>query len=140
MMNVLEPHVCYPRCVIENHRCIHKIDLIPISMENDCKLQFVISLVITEPTDTVTSVQINKTEIGVGSADGFVYRFDVVAGKVRRDFVASEICSFWLGEGCVLIQSQDGALRLIDGYGGGLLGTYEGHKGPFLKIIFLNLE
>ena len=93
---------------------------------------------ITEPTDTVTSVQINKTEIGVGSADGFVYRFDVLAGKVRRDFVASEICSFWLGEGCVLIQSQDGALRLMDGYGGGLLGTYEGHKGSFSKIYFVN--
>ena len=84
-------------------------------------------LVITEPTDTVTSVQINKYEIGVGSADGFLYRYDVRAGKVRRDFVASEVCSFWLGDGCVLLQSQDGALRLLDAQGGGLLGAYHGH-------------
>ena len=50
----------------------------------------------------------------MGSADGFVYRYDVVGGKLRRDFVASPVCSFWLGEGCVLIQSQDGHLRLLD--------------------------
>lgn len=83
--------------------------------------------VLTEPTDTVTSVQINKHEIGIGSADGFVYRYDVLAGKVRRDFVASEVCSFWLGDGCVLVQSQDGALRLLDAQGGGILGSYSGH-------------
>jgi len=84
--------------------------------------------VITDPTDTVTSVQINKHEIGIGSADGFVYRYDVLAGKVRRDFAASEVCSFWLGDGCVLVQSQDGALRLLDSQGGSLLGTFSGHK------------
>ena len=66
----------------------------------------VIFLVISDPTDTVTSVQINKHEIGIGSADGFVYRYDVLAGKVRRDFVSSAVCSFWLGDGCVLVQSQ----------------------------------
>ena len=51
-----------------------------------------------------------------------------VAGKVRRDFVASPVCSLWMGEGCILIQSQDGALRLLDTDNGGLLGTFEGHK------------
>lgn len=33
-----------------------------------------------------------------------------------------------MGEGCILIQSQDGALRLLDTDNGGLLGTFEGHK------------
>ena len=53
-------------------------------------------------------------EIALGSADGFVYVYDVVAGKLRRDYVGSSVCSFWLGEGCVLVQSQDGKLRLLD--------------------------
>jgi WD40 repeat protein len=76
----------------------------------------------------VTSVQIHKREIGIASADGFVYRYDVMAGKVRRDFVSSEVCSFWLADGCLLVQSQDGALRLLDSEGGALLGTFAGHK------------
>ena len=71
-----------------------------------------------EPTDTITSVQISKTEIAVGSADGFVYRYDIVAGKLRRDYVASEVCSFMLADGCLLVQSQDGNLRLLDANGG----------------------
>ena len=72
------------------------------------------SKVIADARDTITSCQVTNREICVGSADGFVYRYDVVAGKLRRDFVASPVCSFWLGEGCVLIQSQDGHLRLLD--------------------------
>ena len=83
---------------------------------------------IADPRDTVTAVQITRREIIIGSADGFVYRYDVVAGKVRRDFVASPVCSLWMGDGCILIQSQDGALRLLDTDNGGLLGTFEGHK------------
>jgi len=84
--------------------------------------------VIADARDTITSCQVTNREICVGSADGFVYRYDVVGGKLRRDFVASPVCSFWLGEGCVLIQSQDGHLRLLDSDNGGLLGEFEGHK------------
>jgi hypothetical protein len=76
------------------------------------------SLVLAEPTDTITSVQISKTEIAVGCADGFVYRYDIVAGKLRRDYVASQVCSFMLADGCLLVQSQDGNLRLLDANGG----------------------
>ncbi|CBY20206.1 unnamed protein product [Oikopleura dioica] len=84
--------------------------------------------VLAEPTDTITSVQISKTEIAVGCADGFVYRYDIVAGKLRRDYVASEVCSFMLADGCLLVQSQDGNLRLLDANGGSLLGTFTGHS------------
>ena len=84
--------------------------------------------VLADPRDTVTAIQITRREIIIGSADGFVYRYDVVAGKVRRDFVGAPVCALWMGEGCILVQSQDGALRLLDTDNGGLLGQFEGHQ------------
>ena len=46
---------------------------------------------IADPRDTVTAVQITRREIIVGSADGFVYRYDVGMGN----FISEVLIDFF---------------------------------------------
>ena len=48
---------------------------------------------IADPRDTVTAVQITRREIIVGSADGFVYRYDVGTGNLIFDILSD---LFWV--------------------------------------------
>lgn len=86
--------------------------------------------------DSVTSVQLTKTEIIAGSVDGTVRTFDIRNGREIVDDLGQSVNSVALSydEGCILASCLDSTIRLLDRASGEQLQEYKGHENKAFKM------
>jgi mitogen-activated protein kinase organizer 1 len=92
--------------------------------------------VMTEFTDSVTSLLVTDHSLIAGSVDGKLRIFDIRMGKMTTDHVCQPITSVSLSNdrNCILVSSTDSTLRLFDKATGELLNEYTGHMNRSYKI------
>lgn len=82
----------------------------PIQVIEDCK-------------DSVMSVQVVDAEIIAGCADGKLRTYDIRMGELKEDYIGHAITSAKLSKdkNCILVNSLDSTMRLMDKSNGRLL-------------------
>ncbi|KAI8337668.1 WD40-repeat-containing domain protein [Chlamydoabsidia padenii] len=86
--------------------------------------------------DSVMSIEIKDKEIIAGCADGRLRTFDIRQGQVYEDYIGSPITSAKLSKdnNCILVNTMDSTIRLMDKTNGKLLNSFLGHKQEKYKI------
>ncbi|KAI8099087.1 WD repeat domain-containing protein 83-like protein [Halteromyces radiatus] len=86
--------------------------------------------------DSIMSLQVKDKEIITGCADGKLRRFDIRQGQLYEDYIGSPITSSKIsGDGnCILINTMDDTIRLMDKTNGQLLNSFKGHRQQKYKI------
>lgn len=79
--------------------------------------------IIEDCKDSVMSVKIADVEIIAGSADGRLRTYDIRMGEVKEDYIGHAITSAKISKdkNCILVNSLDSTMRLMDKSNGRLL-------------------
>ncbi|KAI9483390.1 MAG: WD40-repeat-containing domain protein [Benjaminiella poitrasii] len=95
----------------------------PIQVIEDCK-------------DSVMSVEVKGVEIVAGCADGKLRTYDLRKGELKEDYIGPAITSakFSKDRNCILVNSLDSKMRLMDKNSGRLLNEFKDHKHTEYKI------
>ncbi|KAI7908151.1 WD40-repeat-containing domain protein [Cokeromyces recurvatus] len=95
----------------------------PIQVIEDCK-------------DSVMSVEVKGVEIVASCADGKLRTYDLRKGELKEDYIGPAITSARLSKdkNCILVNSLDNKMRLMDKSNGRLLNEFKGHKHCEYKI------
>lgn len=85
--------------------------------------------ILDDAKDTIGSIQIFKTEILVGSVDGFVRVYDIRNGRMVADPLGEAVTSvkFSADGKCYIASCLDSSIRLIDRSDGSTLNSFTGH-------------
>jgi mitogen-activated protein kinase organizer 1 len=92
--------------------------------------------ILSEATDSVTSLAVSGFEIATGSLDGKVRRYDLRKGELNVDDVKSSvgnICFTKDGQ-CVLTNCHNSCVKLIDKDSGEILAEFKGHENRKYRI------
>jgi len=86
-------------------------------------------MTLEEPTDGITSIQINNNGILVGCADTFVRFYDIRHGTLAEDCMGEAVTCACISRDNAshLLSVADGTCKLIDKDTGQLLATYKGY-------------
>jgi len=86
-------------------------------------------MTLEEPTDGITSIQINNNGILVGSADTFARFYDIRHGQLGEDCMGEAVTCACISRDNAshLLSVADGTCKLIDKDTGQLLATYRGY-------------
>ncbi|KAF9409198.1 vacuolar sorting protein VPS33/slp1 [Podila epigama] len=96
--------------------------------------------VLEDPKDSVTSIQINGSNLLAGCVDGTIRMYDIRMGRLVTDQIFGMFdkpitsVSFSKDGNCVLASSLDDTIRLMDRENGSLLNAYKGHVNNKYKI------
>lgn len=103
----------------------------------DCRSRsFEAMQVMSEATDSVTSIAVRGPEILTGCVDGYLRRYDVRKGEMVSDCLVHPVtCVRFTHDGnCLLATCMDNTVRLLDKSNGELLNSYTGHKNDSYKV------
>eukprot|EP00033_Pygsuia_biforma_P004983 GCRY01005466.1.p1 GENE.GCRY01005466.1~~GCRY01005466.1.p1 ORF type:complete len:303 (+),score=48.05 GCRY01005466.1:214-1122(+) len=86
--------------------------------------------------DSVSSVEINDYLLLTGCVDGCVRQYDVRNGQLITDTFAKPVTysSYSSDRNCVLVNTLDSNLRLLDCDSGELLANYKGHENKKYRV------
>lgn len=86
--------------------------------------------ILRDAKDTIGSIDINATEILVGSLDGFVRIYDLRNAKMIQDPLGEAVTrvKYSVDGLCYLAACSNDTIRLVDRSDGATLNTFKGHK------------
>uniref|UniRef100_A0A7S1N1X4 Guanine nucleotide-binding protein subunit beta-like protein n=1 Tax=Eutreptiella gymnastica TaxID=73025 RepID=A0A7S1N1X4_9EUGL len=86
--------------------------------------------------DSVTCIHISGNQIATGCVDGYVRTFDVRMGKVLLDCILKPIVNVRVSSdrNCLVVQTLDSTIRLLDRKSGELLNEYKGHANEKYRV------
>ncbi|KAJ3273714.1 WD repeat-containing protein 83 [Terramyces sp. JEL0728] len=92
---------------------------------------------LSEAKDSVEWVKMEEYQILSGSVDGHVRVYDIRTRKVVIDNVGFPItyCGLSNDKNCMLVNTLDNVIRLLDVETGELLNDYRGHKNQEYRLV-----